>query len=221
MSTDLVLRPMPGGPTLTKARIAGALLAISTETGLRFLLAPTATAIHVRARLRDDDELGASVSVHFASNGSKVTGTTRGAGGALLSYCFGAIAIELGCELFDPQEGATIRAGGDERLLDAAKQVVADHEESVLADRSYDGGEGAGEGDARDGEVARFLAQLAADEKVLLSPGKSDELEELEALADDPEQLYERLLDSPAVEEVFLGEREFLGAFRRFRLSGG
>jgi hypothetical protein len=72
--------------------------------------------------------------------------------------------------------------------------------------------------DDTDDEVRRFVTALVADEKILLA-GDLSELADLEPMADDPEQLYEALLDSPTVEEVFLSETEFLDLFRKFRLS--
>jgi hypothetical protein len=86
---------------------------------------------------------------------------------------------------------------------------VDGYEALVLASRARKG-DGGGEGDGR-----AFLAWLAREEHVALADG-ADELGETLPL-DDAEALYERLLESDAVDDVFVSERELARLLARFR----
>ena len=67
-------------------------------------------------------------------------------------------------------------------------------------------------------DIVAFLESLVKAGKLALTADSAKALARLEPLLDEPEALYEELLDSPEVDEIFLSDEEFvdkLGAYLR------
>jgi hypothetical protein len=220
MSTDLVLRRTETGVSLNRTNVARALGEICTD-GLKCGLSDDKLSIRIGVSLAVTDPRCSGIEVSFTSGGRKLTGTTRRGGGPLLYWCLHALAARLGCELFDPQEGKLV-APNSEQFLAAAKAQVTANESDLLADEPYvEPPDTAASSEGTDGSqlLIGFLDSLIAAEQLSLTGAVTD-LGQLASQLDEPSELYETLLDSPLVDEVFVSESQFvhsLAAYRRSR----
>lgn len=214
MSTDLELQQRKEGLPLTARAINQGLMQISEESGIRTELEDCGKLIRFRIGLKSDAPDFARIQVDLAKNGSKLVGSTRGHGAALLYWCFHALARRLGCDLRDPQLDVA-PAPNPRGFLDDAKRLVRDYEAAVLR-RAQDG-----DGDEDDvpgsNHLAEFLAWLVELEMLSLACPNTAELARQIELDDDSLDLYESLLESPAVDEIFASEEEFAALLKQYR----
>jgi len=152
------------------------------------------------------DDACAAFLLDFPAQGARASGDARGPAGALLAWGLHAVGLALKCRLVDvndEDEEEDERPADPEIYREAAMAYLAVYEADVSATRK-----------AHDQSVERFLTWLERDEQIeLVSPTV---LPEGLSLADGP-ALYEALLESDAVADVFVSERElasFLGRFR-------
>lgn len=217
MSVDLILKRAPGGVSIDPESIARALATISRPDGLKCALGAEGLTIRVGALLPATNAGSAHISVSFKARGQGLTASSGGGGGPLLYWCLHALAAQLPCNLFDPQAGKTLTPHA-EPFLARAKALVAASEEQVLAERAYvedlQANASSSATDAVDALVG-FLDGLVSEEKLALN-GPAGELAHLGAHLSAPSELYEALLDSPLVEDVFLSESQFARSLARY-----
>jgi hypothetical protein len=217
MSIDLTLRKR--AQDLSPKNVARALEAVCATRELKAYLADKNTTVGFRVALPADDDEHVRIAIAFGKD--TLRGSARGRGGPLLSWCFHAIAEELGCDLDDPQ-GASDGAGAS---YEAALDVVREHEKEVLEDRAYSPDTGdtgdslpPSSADEEGKALAQFLAWLVATEKLALADEDDlGELAGLSHLAAKPADLYEALLDAPEVDDIFVSEAEFVDLLRKYR----
>lgn len=209
MSTTLILRG-----AVTKRAFRDALDEISRVSPLKVSLGKKGDSLLCRLALAEGDPEAAALRISFSSR--RVQGETRGGAAALLYWCFHSLAARLSCDLVDLQEDARRAVSpSPERFFEDACRVVREHEREVLADRAYagDGGDSPAEGTRT---VADFLVELVKSGKLVLSAGDVSALQGLQHIDRDPEDLYEELLESEDVEELFLSGREFEAQLKAF-----
>ncbi len=220
MSTDLVLKRTVGGVSLNRTNVARALAEISTPDGLKCGLATDGSSVLIGVSLPTADPRSSGFQVSFTNGGRKLVGSTRGGGGPLLFWCFHALAARLGSELFDPQTGAQLTPN-DEPFLAAATAQVTANESDILANEPYVGPDdetAANVADAASQLLIGFLESLVAEEQLSLT-ASARELGHLAPQLNDPGELYETLLESPLVDEVFLSESQFVRSLAKYRSS--
>lgn len=93
--------------------------------------------------------------------------------------------------------------------ISSVLEILDEHETAVLAQ----GAPTVGHGD-QDVDAVLALVRLG---RIELAEGGAEALAELVAAHKSVESLYEALLDSPAVEDVFLSQSEFVAAFHATR----
>jgi hypothetical protein len=150
-----------------------------------------------------DDAACATFLLEFAAQGVRVRGSTRGPGAELLAWAFHALAASLECDLVDEETRHQI-APNAEAHREAAVAYLAAYEAGVHAWRR---------GSPDDG--AAFVAWLVREEYLALA-NSGDTLGGALPM-DDVVALYEMLLDSDAVDDVFVSEREVTSLLARFR----
>ncbi|WP_146654421.1 hypothetical protein [Labilithrix luteola] len=168
-----------------------------------------------------DDDACVAFALDFARQGAVVTGTAHGPSAPLLRWALHALATALKCTLHDAELGEDVtpdadahRAGAIAYLTAYESDVKASRKQHLLRRRS----ERAGDGAETSTEGAELLAWLAKEEHIALS----DSADDLRALADqlpleDPAGLYEMLIDTDAVDDVFVSEKELKSLVARFR----
>ena len=152
------------------------------------------------------DDACAAFLLDFQAQGARASGEARGPATALLAWGLHAIGLALKCRLVDvndDDEQEDERPADPEPYREAAMTYLAVYEADVRASRK-----------AHDQSVERFLAWLARDEQIeLVSPAVLPEGLSL----DEAPALYEALLESDAVADVFVSERELSSLVGRFR----
>ncbi len=220
MSTDLVLKRTATGVSINRTNVARALAEISTPDGLKCGLAADGSGILIGIALPVTDPRSSGFQVSFTTGGRKLVASTRSGGGPLLHWCLHALAARLGSELFDPQTGDVLTPNS-EPFLAAAKALVTANESDVLASEPYVGPDDEGSSNpANEASLVLlgFLESLVAAEQLSLTTSVN-ELEPLAAQLGDPSELYETLLDSPLVDEVFVSESQFVRLLAEYRRS--
>lgn len=150
-----------------------------------------------------DDDAGVAFLLEFPAQGARAAGQAQGPGAALLTWAFHALAASLKCRLVIDEEDV-VPAPDEHREL--ALAYLADFEADVKESRRK-----------RDDDAASYVAWLAREEHLALETGVA--LPE-ELSLDDASALYEALLDSDAVADVFVSEREHASLLQRFRARG-
>lgn len=152
-----------------------------------------------------DDAACLGFMLDFAGQGLRVRGTARGPSSAVLVWAFHALAHAMKCTLHDEEEGKDLTPAPEVHRAAALAYLEASEEAILTARRSREAPEG-----------AAFLAWLAAEDQIAL--GEDDSADLAEALPmDDAPALYEMLLESDDVEDVFVSERELVTLLARFR----
>jgi hypothetical protein len=163
--------------------------------------APRATMrgqeLRLAVALSLDDDACAAFLLDFPAQGRRARGTARGPSSELLFWAFHALAASLRCTLTDVERGPEIEADPEEHRL-RALDYLSGYEAEVRAHREKR------EDDVDDGVA--FLEWLAREELIVLAAGAAAIGASLPMCAGPA--LYERLLDSEAVEDVFVSERE-------------
>ncbi len=151
-----------------------------------------------------DDGACASFILDFTGQGRHLRGAANGPSGALLCWAFHTIGANLGADLTDLTTNQRIDASPG-RFEQAALAYLATYEADVKASR-----EGKNEFSG-----AAFLAWLAREEHI----AAGDHIDQLAASLslEDPATLYETLLESDAIDDIFVSEREILSLLARFR----
>jgi len=156
--------------------------------------------LRLALRLALDDAACAGFVLDFAGQGSRVIGSAHGPSAALLAWALHSVAEKLGCGL--EEEGATI-APAPAKHRDAAIAYLERYEAAVLAARR----------EPPDPDPDAFVRWLAREEHVALA----DEATFEDLPLDNPEALYEQLLESDGIDEVFVSERELSRLLTRYR----
>lgn len=218
MSTDLVLKRAATGVSINRTNVARALAEISTPDGLKCGLAADGLAIHIGVSLPATDSRRAGFTVSFTRGGRELVASARSGNGPLLCWCIHMLAAQLGCALFDPQAGELVTPNG-QPFLAQAQSLLAEYESDLLAQEPYAGppdADAAGEANEVSQLLIGFLESLVAAEQLSLTTAAS-ELVHLVPQLKEPSDLYEALLDSPQVDDVFLSESEFVRALAKYR----
>ncbi|RYZ06766.1 MAG: hypothetical protein EOO73_14540 [Myxococcales bacterium] len=222
MSTDLILQRTATGPGIDRESVSQALAAISAAEGLRCQLAEDQLSILIGLSLPPGDARSAGVAVSYAADGSELVARTHSGSGALLYWCLHALAAKLGCGLFDPQTGGRPQPNSQGFFAEAKAQVMS-LEKDIAAESLNSDEEGDTEADvAADAASAAaqllvgFLRSLVDAEQLALT-ADARELSHLAPQLKDPSALYEALLDSPLVEDIFLSESELVRALAKYR----
>lgn len=198
MSLELILRSTDASGLLVPPRLTES-LSSSIPRGRA-----QGSELRLAIDLSLDDPACAGLVLDHVGQGRRVRASAHGPSAALLGWAFHSVAATTGAQLFD--------ADGDRRiepapvsLREAARSYVAGHEAGVRASR---------EGRVEPGGGG-FLEWLAGEEHVALG----DDVEELAAALpmDDAVALYEILLESDAVDDVFVSERELALLLSRYR----
>ncbi len=151
------------------------------------------------------DDACAALLLDFPAQGQRVRGTAHGPSSSLLVWAFHQLAKSLRCTLTDPEQGGEIAPDPDQHR-GRALAYLADYEDEVRAARRT-------RSDSDD--ATAFIAWLAREELIVLTKEAAAFGSEL-PMNDGP-ALYEQLLDSDAVEDVFVSERELGWLLARFR----
>ena len=153
--------------------------------------------------LSPSDAASAAFLLDFAGQGLRVTGRAHGPSAALLTWAFHALAASLKCTLCDADLGRDIEASPAAHR-EAAVAYLADYEVEVEATRRKQG----------DDDGRAFLAWLVREEHIALATGGGALGAELPM--QDAGALYEMLLESDEVDDVFVSERELTSLLARY-----
>lgn len=153
--------------------------------------------------LHPEDGAAAGFPLEFLGQGARVKASARGPSAALLTWAMHALAAQVRGRLVDEADGAEVAAEPD-RHRDAALAYLEVYEADVLATRRS----------RAEADGAGFVAWLAREE--LLEPAPAGALGTPLPL-DDAAALYELLLESEAIEDVFVSERELTRLLERYR----
>lgn len=202
MTTELTLHQTHASGRLLPARLAQAFALLAKTSPASPRGAMRGQELRLGRALAPDDGAAAGFMLDFIGQGDRVRGAARSPRDVLLVWAFHALAAATRCRLAT-SDGAEI-APEPERHREAALAYLADYEEGVRATRSGE----------RDAGLEGFLAFLVADGHLALAAGEAiDE----EVALDDPSGLYELLLESDAVDDVFVSERELTALLESFR----
>lgn len=211
MSTELTLQQTNASDRLLPARFSKILteLAKASDPGHAPRGGMHGQELRLALGLPLADPACAAFLLEFAVQGFRVTGSAHGPGAVLLSWGFHTLAAALKCTLFE----ANVEVEANpEPYREAAIAYLSVYEADVRASREGQGG----------ASGALFVAWLARDEHVVLAKDADASVigAALEEHMHDPPGLYELLLDSEAVEDVFVSERELSSLLSRFHARG-
>ncbi|MDF2694364.1 MAG: hypothetical protein K0S65_2747 [Labilithrix sp.] len=216
MSVDLILNQTNASGPLVPSTLTGALGLLAKLAGAH---APKATMrgqeLRIAAELPLSDAACTAFLLDFVGQGRLVHGVAHGPSAAALVWAFHALARAVKCTLRDNELEHDVAPDPDAHR-DAAASYLAEYEAGVRQHRRPRHLHA--EEEEPGGEAAALLAWLAREEHIALA----SESAPVAALAqelplDDPSALYEMLLDSDAVDDVFVSERELTSLIARFR----
>lgn len=190
---DLHLRRTPASGDLLPVRLTPLLLRWSEPRAKL-----KGQELRLALSLSLDDDACAGFVLDFAGQGARIEATVQGASAPLLVWAFHALATATKCEVVAPTPPPT---------LAEARAYLEVYEADVTAMRKA--------GAELDG--AAFVDWLVREELVVLD-GRGD-FGELPV--EDAAETYERLLEHPAVADVFVSERELARLMTRFLARGG
>ncbi len=207
MTTRAELRRRPSGAQLSTTRLAAELVTISRD-GIEVSFDETGK---VRARMAVDREDALSFPVDISPDGDQAVARVVQPYDAIVNWSFLELGHRLDCDV--RIDGAPAAGGDDEAarrvLLASAISDIQDYERKLLEDRG-------GAVDAlraatptKPTPVRGLIEALAAKGEIVLVAGQEGSLGVFEELIDKPDELYEALLDSPAIDEIFLDEAQF------------
>jgi hypothetical protein len=214
VSTDLVLKWGKTGETLNPASVQRALTAISSSGTIKCALTSD-NLIRFGMQMPVTDARCVAVEVSFSRGGKSLTASSHGGRWPMLEWCLHALAAQLGAQLFDPQDGNVIPPDSQARLA-KAKALLEAHEAEARADEPHDGPEEPLDADDASSLLVAFLESLVASEQLSLAAAPND-FGHLASQLNEPSALYEALLDSPLVDEVFASESQFVRALAEYR----
>lgn len=197
-------------------------IALDTRN-LREALHAISKAGDVRLHLTDEGTIAFGVDVSPLDRRAAAVGVTIRLGQLVLSTqdAWAPLAGWLGNQL------ARLLAAKarDPRVyvasLSNVLEILDEHETEVLAQPSpaVKHGEPAAQSPTGDEDVDAVLALVRLG-RIELAEGAKQQLAELVRAHTKIEDLYEAMLDSPAVEDVFLSQSEFVAAFHATRNKG-
>jgi hypothetical protein len=204
MTARAELRRRPDGVALSATRVAAELATISRD-GLEVSL--DGSMIRARIALERAEAFGFPIEVHE----DRVVGRVVPPFDAIVNWTFLELGRRLHCDVLIDDQLAT----GDDELakrvvLGSALSDVQDFERRALVEDKP-----AIEKPARIASVRAFIEALAEDGDLEIAEGHDRSLGVFEDYVDKPDELYTALLDSPAVDEIFLDEAEFKKRWRK------
>lgn len=155
-----------------------------------------------------DDAVACGFLLDFAAQGARVRGAAHGPSAPALAWALHTLAAALKCTLHDGIANADAAPVPDAYRA-AAVAYLTGYEAEVRATREADDEDAA----------AAFLDWLAREEHVALGGDVSELAAELPM--DDASALYEMLLESDDVDDVFVSESELAALLARFRARRG
>lgn len=207
MSVGLTLLRTKGEP-LTPATFSQTLAVFAKVSGALGERGPKATMrgqdLRLAVDLLLDDAACSGFLLDFAGQGARVHGTAHGPSSDALVWAFHTLAQALKCRLTDTDSGADIDIAPDAHRA-AATAYLRAYDAEVLSDRRKRSGQ--------DPDGREFVAWLAREEHIAIA--SSDLGQDLPL--DDASALYEMLLESDAVDDVFVSERELITLLARYR----
>jgi hypothetical protein len=210
MAIDLtLLQTHASGPHLpTKLAHALTLLATRKTTEPTPKAAMHGHELRVALEGSLDDASCCAFLLDFGAQGARVRGTAHGPSAPALAWTLHTLAAALKCTLHDAEANADIPPA-PAAYRAAAAAYLARYEDEVQATRSGDEEE----------DAAAFLDWLAREEHIAIAPdGIAGITASTASLSlEDASALYEMLLESNAVEDVFVSESELTSLLGRFR----
>lgn len=211
MTKRAELRRRPGGAAFSATRIAAELATISRD-GIEVSFDEPTGMIHARIALDREDAFGFPVEV----NEDRVIAHVVGRADAIVNWSFLELGRRLECDVLIDH---ALAVDGDSEADQLARRVVLgsalsdvqDFERQALEERGPAAPTPAA---GRIASVRAFLEALADAGDLELAEGHERSLGVFEDFVDKPDDLYTALLDSPAVDEIFLDEAEFKKRWR-------
>lgn len=206
MSIELTLHQTNASGPLLPSRITAAFAQLERVPGRAYAPkgAMRGQELRLALTLSLSDEACPAFMLDIGGQGKRARGRAHGPSAVLLAWALHALAGWLKCRLYDVAVGRDL-APDPEAHRAAAVAYLSVCESEVRADRGG-GGESRG---------AAFLAWLVREEHVALA-GDASALGAALPMEDAP-ALYELLLESDAVEDVFVSETELTALLARFR----
>ncbi|MBS1117931.1 MAG: hypothetical protein H6Q90_159 [Deltaproteobacteria bacterium] len=219
MTSRAELRRRPSGVHFTATRIAAELATISRD-GIEVSFEDG----RIRARIALDRDDAFSFPVEVGEEGDHVVARVVPPHDAIVNWSFLELGRALACDVLI--DDALVIHGDDAAarrvVLGSAISDIQDFERRVLEQRasvpSLDALRAAAVatvGPVKSTPVRALIEALAAKGELVLVEGHEASLGAFEELADKPAELYEALLDSPAVDEIFLDEDQFTKRWRK------
>jgi hypothetical protein len=203
MATELTLRQTSASGPLIPSRCTQAF-------GLMAKLSPSLPRGAMRGQelrlalaLPLDDDACAAFLLDFAGQGARIEAAWHGPSAALLAWALHALAATLKCDLVVGGAGAGKAAPEPESHRAAAVGYLEAYEADVRASRKQ----------KKDLDGNAFVAWLALEEHVAL--GETGGFADLPL--DDAPRLYEMLLESDGIEDIFVGERQLTRLLAQFK----
>lgn len=201
---ELTLQQTTASGPLVPSRFTQA-LAVLAKLGTTPRATMHGQELRLAVALSLDDDACAAFLLDFAAQGGRVRGTARGPSSDLLIWAFHTLAASLRCTLTDAEQPGAIEPSPEEHRARALSYLTS-YEADVRAYRQK-------QNDDDDGVA--FLDWLAREQLVALAVDSAAIGTTLPM--DDGPALYERLLESEGVEDVFISERELGSLLSRFR----
>ena len=202
---ELVLHQTSASGPLLPARFTE-LFALLAKLGTTPSATMRGQELRLAVGLSLEDDACAGFLLDFLGQGRRVRGTAHGPSAELLEWAFHTLASSLRCGLTD-ETGREIAIAPEERRA-RALAYLSGYEAEVRASRKKGGGD--------DDDGAALLDWLAREEAIALS-GPARTLVDEGLRTDDVPALYEQLLESDVVDDVFVSERELGWLLARFR----
>ncbi len=209
MTTRAALRRRPTTAHFSGTRLAAELATISRD-GVEVSFDGPAACIRARIAVERDDAL--SFPVEVTADGEQVTAQVVGPYDAIVNWSFLELGRALDADvLIDGALAAHPEDDGARRvLLGSAISDIQDFERRLLDDRASSVESLRAAAPATPSKPVRALIDALAEKgEIVLVDGHDQSLNVFEEMVDKPDELYEALLDSPAVDEIFLDEAQF------------
>jgi hypothetical protein len=211
MTTRAELRRHPAAVHLSPTRLAAELATISSD-GVEVSLDEPAGRI--RARIALDRADAFSFPIEVDPKGDYAIARVVQPHDAIVNWTFVELGRRLDCDvLIDEVVAAHVEDEAAARvLLGSAISDIQDYERRVLEERDRVPTIEdllAAAPPVKQTPVRALIEALAAKGEIVLVDGHEQSLGVFEELVDKPDELYEALLDSPAVDEIFLDDAQF------------
>lgn len=206
MTTELLLTKTSASGLLLPARLTSALALLAKVPGSP--RAPRGAMFGQELRLvstlAPEDPAASGFLLEFGAQGARLRGTAHGPSAALLTWAFHALAAQCRAGLEDVADELAVEPRPELHRA-RALAYLEQYEREVLAHRT-----------SRTSDARTFLDWLAREEHVALAEGDAVGALAASLPMQDASSLYEALLSSDAVEDVFVSESEIASLLRRF-----